>query len=84
MSQQSGDSNNPKKRARQTNFSPYELSIIADEVKLRSHVLFSFFSSTVTNHSKMKEWDAIASKLNANSTVPRSSLQVRKKWNDYR
>ncbi|XP_048243918.1 myb-related transcription factor, partner of profilin-like [Haliotis rufescens] len=77
-------STSAQKRCRQSNFTSSELTLLADEVKCRSHVLFGAFSSTITNQSKMREWDAIAAKVNACSSVERTGAQLRKKWNDYK
>ncbi|XP_046578691.1 myb-related transcription factor, partner of profilin-like [Haliotis rubra] len=73
-----------RKRNWHTNFSPSEIGFIADEVRARQSVLFGPFSSIVTNTAKIREWDEIATKLNACSSVQRSGAQIRKKWNDYK
>ncbi|XP_046556066.1 nuclear apoptosis-inducing factor 1-like [Haliotis rubra] len=73
-----------RKHNRHSNFSPSEISLLAEEVKARQSVLFGPFSSTVTNTAKIREWDEIATKLNACSSVQRSGAQIRKKWNDYK
>ncbi|XP_046565347.1 nuclear apoptosis-inducing factor 1-like [Haliotis rubra] len=73
-----------RKRNRLSNYTPSELTMLADEVKCRSHILFGSFSSSITNQTKLKEWDAIAAKISACSSVERTGAQLRKKWNDYK
>ncbi|XP_041356199.1 myb-related transcription factor, partner of profilin-like isoform X2 [Gigantopelta aegis] len=72
------------KRVKKSNYTHSELEILTDEVMSNHSVLFSSFSSTVTNKRKIDIWDGIAEKMNANTAGGRNGVEVRKKWNDYK
>lgn len=63
-------------------FSNHELSIFVEQVKANKHILFGSFTSTITHELKQKTWQAIAEKINASSTVSRTSSKLKDKWSD--
>ncbi|XP_048238805.1 nuclear apoptosis-inducing factor 1-like isoform X2 [Haliotis rufescens] len=72
------------KKSRKRNFSATEVEILTEEVGSNSDVLFSSFSSCITNNRKKKIWEDILTKINANNTEVRTVPQLKKKWPDLR
>ncbi len=52
-------------KKKQTNFSNEEIEILLSEVERRRAILFSKFSTTVTNQLKIRNWTEIKGKINA-------------------
>ncbi|XP_071093076.1 nuclear apoptosis-inducing factor 1-like [Haliotis cracherodii] len=72
------------KKSRKRNFSATEVEILTEEVGSNSDVLFSSFSTCITNNRKKKIWEDILTKINANNTEVRTVPQLKKKWQDLR
>ena len=64
------------------NFSEQEIEIIVEEIEKHKHTLVNLFNAGVTHIAKNNAWAEILKKVNAVTTCPRESSEVKKKWSD--
>ncbi|XP_046569820.1 t-SNARE domain-containing protein 1-like isoform X2 [Haliotis rubra] len=69
-----------EKKARKVNWTRNEMDCLVDEVEKHKSILFSSFSSVVTNSKKQQIWKDISNRVSACGSSIRSSEDVKKKW----
>ena len=70
----------PAKRVWKPNFTPAECAVIFEKAKENVNVIYSKFSSTLTNKSKSRVWEEITNKANVLGVCERNVLDVKEKW----
>ncbi|XP_059914131.1 uncharacterized protein LOC132462568 [Gadus macrocephalus] len=72
-----------KARKRAALFKAEELNVLFEEVEANKGLLFDRFKGAQTNKQKVKKWGEIAKRMTAVAGITRSSVDVRKKWQDF-
>ena len=70
----------PAKKARKSNFSASEISVLMEKYEENMEILQSKFTNSITHPKKNKIWEEIAEAVNAVGVTVRSPHDVREKW----
>ena len=71
-----------QKRERKANFTDEEVKVLLELYQQHFHVLYSKFSSAITQQKKTAVWAQIAATVSSSSHAVREVMDVRKKWVD--
>ena len=80
LSSKMAENSEPVKRARKSNFTAAECTLLLTVAEENINIITSKFTNAITNKNKNKVWEEITDQVNSLGVCKRSVTEIKEKW----